>query len=122
MYGDLVQQVWIGKKSGFGSGVPWRYNDRNPFGLTAVKYPPLLSMNVHRFQMRLHPSDRPLHTPFLLNQGTHIKVSRSVHGPTASAVNGASLTRTNCSYTPRTPQSPTGRKRIIIVTDGGADS
>ena len=46
-----VQQVWIGKKSGLGSGVPWRYSDRNPFGLRAAKYPPLLSMNVHRFQM-----------------------------------------------------------------------
>ena len=78
-----VQQVWIGRKSGFGSGVPWRYSDKNPFGLTEVKYPPLLLANVHRFQMRLQPSTKPLHTTPLLNRGTRIKTVS--HPPCASS-------------------------------------
>ena len=114
-----VQQVWIGRKSGFGSGVPWRYSDKNPFGLTEVKYPPLLLANVHRFQMRLQPSTRPLHTTPLLNRGTRQSVNLR-----ARAVDRAALTRMNRSCTPQTPQSPTSGELcvsidIIVIGDRG---
>ena len=115
-----VQQVWIGRKSGFGSGVPWRYSDRNPFGLTAVKYPPLLLVNVHRFQMRLHPSDRPLHTTPLLDRSAHMNTVSQCACSFNGAEDRASLTCMQSSCTPRTTQSPiSGPLRVsinIIVT------